>query len=215
MGYGVMGKNRWVSMLVALVGAAILYWLFSFNKLPHTYERYLITNLVGLFFLPMLLILVFKQEPSGFGFYTGRGYKLAGLLFLGVLPVLIFAATLKDFQAYYPIQKQAAHSLSYFIYFELSYGLYLFCWEFFFRGFLLFGLTRLIGSWSVLVQAAAFGIMHIGKPPAEVAASFAAGVILGIVALRVKSFVPCFVLHWASAFTFDVLIIMAGRGLLF
>lgn len=214
-----MGKNRWISILVALVGAAILYWLFSFNKQPNTYEHYLITNLVALFFLPMALILiVIRQEPSSFGFTlgdVGRGYKLAGLLFLAVLPVLVFAATMKEFQAYYPIQKQAAHNLSYFIYFELSYGLYLFCWEFFFRGFLLFGLARLIGSWSIFVQAAAFGIMHIGKPPAEVAASFVAGMILGIMALRVKSFVPCFVLHWASAVSFDILIIMAGRGMLF
>ena len=205
--------------MVALVGASILAALFRYNQQSHSYEEYLVTNMAALFWLPiMLVLLVIRQEPSGFGFTLGdarRGYRLAALLFLAVLPFLIYAATRQDFQAYYPIQKRAAHDLAYFAYFELSYGMYLFCWEFFFRGFLLFGLARLIGWWSVFVQAIAFGIMHLGKPPAEVAASFVSGLILGIIALRVKSFVPCFVLHWAISITFDVLVIMIARGLLF
>lgn len=211
--------KRWASILVALLGGSLLVALFSFNRQRHGYEEYLVMNIAALFLVPTIFVLlVIRQEPSSFGFALGDarwGYRLAGLLFLAVLPVLIIAATMKEFQAYYPIQKRAAHDLTYFLYFELTYGVYLFCWEFFFRGFLLFGLARLMGSWSVLVQAAAFGVMHIGKPPLEVAASFAAGVILGMVALRAKSFVPCFVLHWASAVTFDVLVIMAGRGMLF
>lgn len=212
-------KNRWVAIPVAIVGAAILAALYSFSKQTHTYEHYLVTNSAALFLLPMMLILfVIREEPSGFGFALGdtrRGYRLAGLLFLAVLPILVIGSRMASFQEYYPIQKQAAQSLAYFAYLEISYGMYLFCWEFFFRGFLLFGLARSLGSWSVFVQAAAFGIMHIGKPPAEVAASFVAGVILGVLALRVKSFVPCFVLHWASAVAFDVLVIAAVRGLLF
>jgi len=205
--------------LVALVGASILAALFRYNQQSHSYEEYLVTNMAALFWLPiMLVLLVIRQEPSSFGLTLGdarRGYRLAALLFVAALPFLIYAATRQDFQAYYPIQKRAAHNLAYFAYFELSYGMYLFCWEFFFRGFLLFGLARLIGWWSVFVQATAFGIMHMGKPPAEVAASFVSGLILGIIALRARSFVPCFVLHWAISITFDVLVITIARGLLF
>lgn len=213
-----MAKNRWVPILVAMVGGGVLYYLFHFNQKPSTYEHYLIVNITALFWLPILLVLFTRQEPSAFGFGlgdAGRGARYAGLLFLGVLPALFFAARMDQFQTYYPIQHRAAHDLAYFGYYELTYGMYLFCWEFFFRGFLLFGLSRQIGSWSVFVQAVAFGIMHIGKPGPEVAASFAAGVILGIVALRTKSFLPCFALHWASAVTFDILVIAASRGLLF
>lgn len=205
--------------MVALVGASILAALFRYNQQSHSYEEYLVTNMAALFWLPiMLVLLVIRQEPSSFGLTLGdarRGYRLAALLFVAALPFLIYAATRQDFQAYYPIQKRAAHNLAYFAYFELSYGMYLFCWEFFFRGFLLFGLARLIGWWSVFVQATAFGIMHMGKPPAEVAASFVSGLILGIIALRARSFVPCFVLHWAISITFDVLVITIARGLLF
>lgn len=214
-----MNKGRWVPILVLIVGAAIVGTLYSFNKGYHTYEQYLVTNVAALFWLPLMLIFIAaRQEPSGFGFTLGDakyGYRLVGLLFALLIPLLVVAARRPEFQSYYPIQKQAANDLHYFAYFELTYGMYLFCWEFFFRGFLLFGLFRLFGVWSVFMQAAAFGIMHIGKPAPEVAASFGAGVILGFVALRCKSFVPGFALHWAAAVSFDVLIIMGKRGLLF
>lgn len=211
-----MVKNRWVALLVAIVGAAIVLALFQFNKQSHSYEEYLVTNIAALFWLPMVLILVVTvQEPTSFGFAlgdAGKGYRLAGLFFAVMLPVLFIASKMPQFQSYYPIQKLAANDLAYFGYFELTYGMYLFCWEFFFRGFLLFGLSRTIGSWSVFIQAIAFGIMHLGKPAPEVAASFAAGIILGVLALRVKSFAPGFLLHWACALTFDVFIIMAVPG---
>ena len=96
------------------------------------------------------------------------------------------------------------------LYAEASYGLYLFCWEFFFRGYLLFGLLRSIGWAAVIVQAIAFGLLHLGKPTSEVAASFGAGIVLGILALNAKSFAPCFLLHWASSVAFDLLVV-AGR----
>lgn len=214
-----MEKNRWVSVPVALVGAAILLALYRYNQQHTVDDSYIVTNAAALFWLPMLLILlVFRQEPASFGFAygdSGRGLRLAGLLFAVALPAYVFAARMPQFQSYYPLQKEAAYDIARFGYFELTYGMYLFCWEFFFRGFLLFGLARAIGSWSVFVQAIPFGIMHLGKPAPEVAASFAAGVILGVVALRSRSFLPCFLLHWASAVTFDILVIMAGRGLLF
>ncbi|MHB1000540.1 MAG: CPBP family glutamic-type intramembrane protease [Armatimonadota bacterium] len=214
-----MGKSKWISVPVALIGLAILAVLYVYNTRFESYEKYLVGNIGCLLWLPVVFILLFaNQELSDYGFkpVSGiNGYKLVIILFLLALPVYIIAARMPGFQAYYPIQKQAAYDLGYFGYYELSYGMYLFCWEFFFRGFLLFGLARSIGWWSVFVQAAAFGIMHIGKPGPEIAASFAAGILLGFIAFRSKSFIPCFVLHWASALTFDILVIMAKKGLLF
>jgi len=92
---------------------------------------------------------------------------------------------------------------------EASYGMYMFCWEFFFRGYILFGLQRSIGWWAILIQAIFFMLLHIGKPVTEVIGSFGAGVILGIIALNAKSFVPGFVLHWLISITLDVLVVTA------
>ena len=211
-----MTRERWTAFVTALVGAAVLVGLFSFQNSPHAYTEYIVTNVAALFWLPVLsILLILRQEPSAFGFGLGDlrwGMRRAGLLFAVVLPFLVYASRLPQFQAYYPIQKWAQFTLRDFAYYELTYGMYLFCWEFFFRGFLLFGLSRSLGVASVFVQAVAFGIMHLGKPQPEVLASFGTGVVLGLVALRSKSFVPVFVVHWAAALTFDVLIILAKRG---
>ena len=222
-----MGKNRFVTVVVALVGAAVVAGLFQFNRAASSYNQYIVGNLIGLFWLPTLtILLLFREEPDRYGFTLGsanRVWLLAGALFAGLLLLMLPASRWASFQSYYPVFRHYPEFGSAFgrypkispwaaapfamIYAEASYGMYLFCWEFFFRGFLLFGLSRSIGWWAVIVQAAAFGLLHFGKPGIEVAASFGAGIILGIMALRAKSFVPCFVLHWAAALAFDVLVI--------
>lgn len=194
----------------------VLYW---FNARSPVDEKYLVTNIGALFWLPMLVILiVLREEPSSFGLTPGdqkRGLLYAFSLLLVVSPFLLAASKLPAFQEYYPLAREAESSLLALANFELSYGVYLFCWEFFFRGFLLFGLSRGIGNWAVFGQAVPFGIMHFGKPMPEVAASFVAGLALGIVALRCRSIVPCFLAHWASAILLDILVIAAKPGGIF
>jgi membrane protease YdiL (CAAX protease family) len=74
--------------------------------------------------------------------------------------------------------------------------LYMFCWEFFFRGFLLFGMAQGFGPVVAIgLQAALFGAAHWGKPPIETIGAFAGGVILGTICWREKSFVPAFYIH--------------------
>lgn len=76
-------------------------------------------------------------------------------------------------------------------------GVYLFCWEWFFRGFLLFGLAQ---GWTwpvaILVQAALFGFAHAGKPQPEMLGAFAGGAVLGLIAWREKSFLTAFLTHY-------------------
>ena len=225
-----MAKNRFVTVVVALVGAAVVAALFHFNRAATSYNQYLVGNLIGLFWLPMLtILLVFREEPDRFGFTLGgsnRVWLTAIALFGGLLILMLPASRWPAFQGYYPLFRQYPEFAPAFagyprvspwsaapwlmVYAEASYGMYLFCWEFFFRGYLLLGLARSIGWPAILVQAAAFGLLHFGKPPAEVASSFGAGIILGIMALNARSFVPCFVLHWAASLTFNLLVI-AGR----
>ena len=73
---------------------------------------------------------------------------------------------------------------------------YMFCWEFFFRGFLLFGMAQGFGPvLAIIVQAVIFGLAHLGKPAAETAGAFAGGLILGAVCWQEKSFAPAFYTH--------------------
>ena len=223
-----MAKNRFVTFVVALVGAAVVAALLQFNRSTTSYDHYLVGNLIALLFVPMLTILfIFREDPDKFGFALGssrRTWMVVAALFAGLLVVMLAASRWQIFQNYYPLFKHYTEFRSWFsdnypkqnpfvsapilmLYAQASYGLYLFCWEFFFRGYLLFGLMRSIGWSAVLVQAVAFGLLHLGKPVTEQVASYAAGIILGIIALNARSFVPCFMLHWLASLSFDLLVV--------
>lgn len=228
-----MAKNRFITTVVAVLGIGVVYALFRFNYGPYSgsYNTYLIGNMMGLFWIPMLtVVLLFRADPGNFGFASNSSrwvWTWVGAMFAGLLLLMVFAAPKQAFQDYYPIFRRfsefqlgdmRAAFANYpavnpftaapwvMLYAELSYGMYLFCWEFFFRGYLLFGLQKSLGSIAaVLLQAVAFGLLHWGKP--EMIPSFAGGIILGILALNAKSFVPAFVLHWAASLSFDLLVV--------
>lgn len=217
-------RNGTVSAVVAVTGFAIAAALFWFNRIASGYEYYMVGNAVLLFFVPMLVILCLGEDAADFGLGLGQSKKVKWLtliLFAGLLPVLIVASRQPGFKAYYPIFRQFSSFMGSgpyvdgakfaLLYGWLSYGMYMFFWEFFFRGYLLFGLGRSIKWWAIIVQTIPFFLLHINKPPLELAASIPAGIILGILAMRGKSFVPCFALHWAASVTFDVLVMMARR----
>lgn len=196
-----------------MVGIGIIGALLRFNMGASYGEHYLIVNYIGLLWFPMLFIFfVAREEPSRFGFGIGdswRAWWITLLLFGGLVVLMLPASRMESFQSFYPIDREAAQTWQGFVSSEAKWGMYFFCWEFFFRGFLLFGLHRYIGWWAVVVQAIAFGIMHYHKVQIEMIVSFPAGIILGLLALRAKSFLPCFILHWAAAVSFDLLIIAA------
>lgn len=217
---------------VALVGALVLTFLFFYNRdstqlfgwlglqgneLPFTgWEGYVVTNTAFLLWIPLLIVSFFGHgELSQYGLARGdgkNGAMMAFAMIAAMAPLVWFASARPEFQNYYPLDRRILTSASYAIYFELLYGYYLFCWEFFFRGFLTFGLYRWIGSWGIVVQACAFGLMHVGKPVPEMLGSFIAGLILGWVAIRVKSFLPCFWAHWAISMMMDLMMIYRHQG---
>ena len=208
-------KARFTAPVTAIVGLIILAALFRFGRTEAFGDRYLLVNMLGLFLAPMLVIfLVFRSDPGEFGFSLGDSRRVARftvILYLLTLLPLILASQMKSFQQHYPISRDASASVGTFLYFEATYGMCLLCREFFFRGFLLFGLARAIGWGAIFFQAAGYGLMHYGRSAPEFAASFVAGLVLGWVALRAKSFVPSFLLHWALAVTFDAMVIGGAR----
>jgi membrane protease YdiL (CAAX protease family) len=224
-------RSVFVSAITLVIGGAVAAFLTRYNLQPHpvwmsgdtpifrTWEEYLLVNVTGLLLIPCLCILAMpREDPARFGWArpTPSASRIALGLYLAMLPILFIASRWPEFQQYYPIQPQAAASWTYLIYFELTYGFYMLTWEFFFRGFLTLGMTRGFGPiTAVVLQALAFGVMHIGKPMPEMIGSFAAGIALGWLALRGQSFLHCFALHWACAVTFDLLVIRAGPGGLF
>jgi hypothetical protein len=84
-------------------------------------------------------------------------------------------------------------------------------WEFFWRGYSLFGLKSKFGYYSIFIQMIPFFILHKGKPEVELFASIFAGLILGVQALRSRSFIYCWLLHWLVMFSIDGISILRSQ----
>ena len=152
---------------------------------------------LGLYLLIPLLVIVlaFRKSPRDYGFQWGdwrAGLALTAIVIALAAPIIWVAvrsdAAIVD---YYAKQWSAAAPLFTF--------LDLIGWEFFFRGFLLFGYARLFGSHALWLQAVPFALAHLSKPPVETYSTIFGGFLFGLVAWRTRSFVYPFLIHWFIA----------------
>ena len=174
------------------------------------YYFWFLTSTVTLVLLPALVVKFgIKDRLRNYGFRLTHGKLGWGFAFGGwalMIPCLILALQLfPAFQQKYPLSKVAGSSWQIFIPYEFSYGVYMFSWEFFFRGFMLFGLERKFGNYSILIQTIPFAVMHYSKPLPEAIGSIFAGVLLGFVAFETRSFIYGAAIHWFVAMTMDLL----------
>lgn len=148
------------------------------------------------------------MTPRSLGFRVkgaGREFALVVCLYLAFLPVIWYFSTTPSFKLAYPRLPAARNDAEIFLFFQLVYLAKWVSWEFFFRGFMLFGLERKLGGNAVLVSTLAFALMHIPKPIAELLASVPAGLLLCWLALRARSILPGVLLHWTVAGTMELL----------
>ena len=157
-----------------------------------------------------LIVFVLHEHPRDFGFrLTGQWQQLRPyLIALAVMiPVLFLASGLGSFQAKYPLYDSAVLGGWHFWGYHLFYGLQFLGLEAFFRGYLLFGLYPRLGNHAVAVMMIPYVMVHFGKPAPETFAAIVAGFFLGYMALKSKSFLWGWMLHWGVAITMDVMVI--------
>ncbi|MCH8047639.1 MAG: CPBP family intramembrane metalloprotease [Planctomycetes bacterium] len=119
-------------------------------------------------------------------------------------PVLAFSTT-ESFQETYPFYNLAADEPLWpkFLIAEFCYVLQFFALEFFFRGFLVHGLRRRFGVYSVLVMMVPYCMIHFQKPLPEACGAIGAGIVLGLLSLKGRSIWWGAVLHVLVALTMD------------
>lgn len=208
-----MAKIDRESALIIIYSTSVLLFAM-FMKRTHFFmpreiflERLLVVGtLYGL--TPFVLFLAFKRAPKDYGIVTGdpRSWlKDVLFLYLLFLVVMVIAFKFTGLKQVYPLSRRAGQSIGYFAIYQAVQLWYMVGWEFFFRGFMLFGLERKFGRFSILIQAMAFGLAHFKKPQIEAYGAVIAGLFLGMLALRSRSFLPCIVLHYMVVLTADVL----------
>jgi membrane protease YdiL (CAAX protease family) len=160
-----------------------------------------LSGFVFYFLLPIcVILLVLREDPRRFGLRLGNWRKgalftLLGILFMAV--VIVGLAQSEEFRSYYRMGSFQAPQRRAVTEFALRQLVYMFSWEFVFRGFLLFGLRERLGSLAVWIQAVLFAIMHLGKPELETLSTILGGAAFGYIDLESESILPSVVIHWA------------------
>ena len=146
-------------------------------------------------------------EPGGL-----RPYLLLALV--AVPAIGLATAVLPGFATTYPLYQPEPESwrLRNLLVFELLYAAQFVSVEFFFRGFLVIGLSRAIGHRAVLVSIIPYAMIHVYKPMPEAFAAIVAGLLLGFLALRSRSIWGGVIVHVCVAWTAD-LVAVIRRGM--
>jgi membrane protease YdiL (CAAX protease family) len=152
-----------------------------------------ISSLIYFAVLPVLTItLILRKNPLDFGLRPGnvRVWSFYVVVtFIIALPVLYLASRSSALSHYYTEPQFD------FVKYSLQTIIYLFAWEFIFRGFLLFGLRGKLKEFSIFVQMVPFVLLHIGKPEIETISTILTGLYFGYVSYRGNSFWPAFIMH--------------------
>ena len=166
-----------------------------------------------MFVLPAIYVKwVMKRPLTDFGWGLGDvkyGAKWLITIPLLVVPLIFIASKMPDLRSEYPLAKSLLGNQSSLLVYESAYVLFYYvAWEFFFRGFLLFGLRERYGDVAaVLIQTISSCLVHIDKPEGEIIGSIVVGILFGMIALRSKSIWYVFLIHASIGVLTDLFII--------
>jgi membrane protease YdiL (CAAX protease family) len=133
-----------------------------------------------------LVVLVMRDRPARYGLRLGdarAGVALALGGCLAMTPIVLAIARLPAFAGYYGPQAAAIPDV------VLTTALEVIPAEFFYRGFLLFALLRVMGPIAVVVATLPFAFAHLGKPEVETLSTLGGGLLYGWLDWRTGSVV--------------------------
>jgi membrane protease YdiL (CAAX protease family) len=195
--FGPKLRFDWKIVTITIVSTILLvidhYHLLTKQKHFDRVILYLIIPLVFILF-------IFREHPREYGLTLGDWKVGLVLTFGGILlmvPVIWYLGKSDPNMANY--YKPFVSGLPWRTFFDLI------GWEFFFRGWILFGYARKFGPDALWLQAVPFALAHIGKPEIETLSTIFGGFAFGWVAWRTRSFLYPFLIHWFIS-TFIILV---------
>lgn len=164
-----------------------------------------VARLVLLGALPLVIVVLgFRDRPARYGLRLGDWRAGAAIALAGcavMTPVVLVIARVPAFTGYYGPQAAAPLDV------VLTTALEVIPAEFFYRGFLLFALLRVIGPFAVVVATLPFAFAHLGKPELETLSTLGGGLLYGWLDWRTGSVVWSGLAHaWILSFA----VIVAG-----
>jgi membrane protease YdiL (CAAX protease family) len=181
-----------LNLLAVVIISTLVLVLKHYYPLNIDFPR--ATELIYYLLIPLAAGWLFlRDKPWDYGIRIGRWKSsiiLAAVCLAAMALILYGAGKMPEFRSYY---HRYAIDWSELL---VDAALFMFAWEFLFRGYMLFGLEKSIGKSAIFVQAIPFVLLHLGKPFLETLLCIPGGFILGYVAYRTRSFLPCFIIHF-------------------
>lgn len=220
-------KDFWIKIILIFVVLAIsrsfyfhLYVADLFDGITRTYVYTTVSKFrkVSIIFTGALFLYFIFDKKYLTNFY-GLDFKAKNIkiyfILLGLITPFIFAASFTEgFQKFYPFVKYAKTEGMANIYdlpqllfigiYETIYAFEFFGVELFFRGILIFGLTRFLGKDVVIPMAFTYAVFHFGKPLGEAISSIFGGYILGVFAYNSKNLWGGIVIHIGIALLMEL-----------
>ncbi len=228
---GIIFNKKDIHFYVMLLSAPVLLTLYRYHGYPEYFSGYFpaladdpqagiyarywqfIIFFLLMFVLPVIYVkFVMKKPLSVFGFGLGDvkyGSKWLITIPVVVAPLIFLSSKMPDVRLEYPLAKILLTDRQHLLVYELMYVVfYYIAWEFYFRGFLLFGLKERFGAVNaILIQTVSSCLVHIGKPEGEIIGSIVVGILFGIIALRSRSIWYVFLIHASIGVLTDIFII--------
>lgn len=174
-----------------------------------------VSAFVLFFVVPYAVVrLIFREGGRDYGIVVGdwrRGLTLTLILFPIIAGTILYPGSqTAEMRAFYPFDKAAGDSVAAFLKLQLVRGLFFYsAWEFFFRGFMLFGLRKYLGDWlAICIQTIPSCLWHIGTPTGETFSSIVGGVLFGIIAVRTRSILWPLLLHYLIGVGLDFFVVI-------
>lgn len=162
---------------------------------------YVVMPMIAIACLPGHRIRDYYISPRGF--FRHLWIYLA--MFAAIFPFVYLASRMPSFRDTYPFYRLANRSAFDLWTWQALYALQFLSLEFFFRGFLLEGLRRSLGSNAIFVMIVPYCMIHYGKPLPETLGAIGAGLILGTMAMRTRSIWGGVLIHVGVAVSMDVM----------
>lgn len=171
----------------------------------HTWYKWIYHHFSSLFFFgifPLIFIKIFlKENWNDYGFGLGENRKFgikATLIAFLILPLPLYISSQNpEHLQTYPLVKldvQSPSEIFWWTFFLLPHYI---GWEFFFRGFIGFGMKKHYGAFmAIMLQTLLTTLEHIGKPTGEIIGAIPAGIYLGLLTYRTNSIWWAVLFHW-------------------
>jgi len=226
--YVLKSWRLWGMILFTVLMFSFRWWFYQYNELvyryvPIAYQSIFIKYIINLsgfiwLFIPCAVYwyLVDRKEQPIYGFHAkGVMLKPYFILLLLMVPLIVAAATQKDFLETYPRLLHTGlprvgwknHLLN--LLYEICYSIDFINTEFFFRGFIILAFARFAGPRVILPMCVFYVAIHFEKPLGETISSFFGGWILGILAYETKSIYGGVIVHLGIALLMEVVALIA------